>query len=92
MDRNKKILGRPQVSSQWTVVQSGKRRLRGSGIEGETSAEAGNSLEATDLHGVILRVEQAIGDHIRHLTEGCCIKTTCCQSSGAETQSAGDKG
>jgi len=92
MDRNKKILGRPQVSSQWTVVQSGKRRLRGSGIEGETSAEAGNSLEATDLHGVILRVEQAIGDHIRHLTEGCGIKTTCCQSSGAETQSAGDKG
>ena len=54
MDRNKKILGRPQVSSQWTVVQSGKRRLRGSGIEGETSAEAGNSLEATDLHGIIL--------------------------------------
>ena len=74
------------------MVQSGKRRLRGDGIERETTAKAGDSLQTASLYGVVLGIEQAVCNHIGHLTEGSSIKTTCGQSGGTETQAAGDKG
>ena len=63
------------------LVQSGKRWLTRSGIEREALAKRLNPTQALLLNGVILRVQQAVGDDIRHLAERIGIKAPggeCC--------------
>ena len=46
-----------------------------------------NPLQALRLNGIVLRIEQTIGDDIGHLTEGIGIESACRQSGSPEAQS-----
>ena len=74
------------------MVQSGKRRLTRSGIEREALAERFNPTQALLLNGVILRVQQAVGDDIRHLAERIGIKAPGGECCGTKAQAAGNEG
>ena len=83
-DRVEAILGSSLEGIQGAVVQSDKRWLSCRGVQRKTAAEACHPLQATALNRIILRVKQAISNHIGHFPEGLDIETTRCQRGGAE--------
>ena len=53
--------------------QSGKRRLLGFGVQRKLVAKSIDPSQATLLNGFVLGIQQSIGDHISHLSEGISI-------------------
>jgi hypothetical protein len=62
---------------------SHKRRLLAVGIKGEASAKDRHTLKAELANRIVLRVVQAVGNHIRHLFKRINIKAACGECSGA---------
>jgi hypothetical protein len=61
---------------------SHKRRLFAVGVKREAGAKRGDALKATLTDRIILRVMQAVGNHIRHLLKRSQIKAACGECSG----------
>jgi hypothetical protein len=62
---------------------SHERRLLAVGVKGEAGAKGRHTLKAALANRIVLRVVQAVGNHIRHLPESIDIKAACGECSGA---------
>ena len=75
-------LGRPELGIQTCLDQSDKRRLSRRCVKGKTTTETRHTLQATRLNRIVLRIQQAISDHLSHLSERICIEASGGESSG----------